>query len=143
RNFRRHSWLLLYLLGASPAVCAGFVEGRSHDLQALTAGTYYAPHATSLRMGPLGYQSEAQASLDVSYNGLDAYTLALERALTESHPAYEAIGIRNGDDYRQLATTVLQIENEFYGTIRPKCRTDSGERPLRALRSRGVEYVEV
>jgi glutamate--cysteine ligase len=45
--------------------------------------------------------------------------------------------------YRQLATTLLQIENEFYGTIRPKRVIFPGERPLHALRERGVEYVEV
>jgi len=38
---------------------------------------------------------------------------------------------------------LLQIENEFYGTIRPKRVIRSGERPLHALRERGVEYVEV
>ena len=32
RNFRRFSCLLLYLFGASPAVCASFVEGRAHEL---------------------------------------------------------------------------------------------------------------
>ncbi|MBI4207603.1 MAG: glutamate--cysteine ligase, partial [Betaproteobacteria bacterium] len=68
RNFRRHSWLLLYLFGASPAVCASFVAGRTHRLQEWKAGTLYLPHSTSLRMGPLGYQSDAQASLAVSYN---------------------------------------------------------------------------
>jgi glutamate--cysteine ligase len=47
------------------------------------------------------------------------------------------------ENYRQLSTTLLQIENEFYGKIRPKCRIRSGERPLHALRERGVEYVEV
>ncbi|HUP06254.1 MAG TPA: glutamate--cysteine ligase, partial [Caldimonas sp.] len=46
-------------------------------------------------------------------------------------------------DYNQLATTLLQIENEFYGTIRPKRVIRTGERPLHALRERGVEYVEV
>jgi len=35
------------------------------------------------------------------------------------------------------------MENEFYGTIRPKRRIRPGERPLHALRQRGVEYVEV
>jgi glutamate--cysteine ligase len=94
-------------------------------------------------MGPLGYQSEAQASLRVSYNSLETYARALENALTESHAAYEAIGVRDGDGYRQLGTSVLQIENEFYGTIRPKCTPRPGERPLQALRARGVEYVEV
>jgi glutamate--cysteine ligase len=143
RNFRRNAWLLLYLFGASPALCAGFVEGRPHELKSLGAHTLHAPHATSLRMGSLGYQSDAQASLGVSYNSLEDYAGALERALTGSHPAYEAIGIRDGDHYRQLATSLLQIENEFYGTIRPKCGTRPGERPLDALRANGVEYVEV
>jgi glutamate--cysteine ligase len=145
RNFRRHAFLLLTLFGASPAVCSSFVEGRDHHLQPLgSKGTLHMPHGTSLRMGRLGYQSEAQASLAVSYNGLEGYAASLHDALTRPWPAYEAIGIRNpGGDYNQLATTLLQIENEFYGTIRPKRVIFPGERPLHALRERGVEYVEV
>ena len=61
RNFRRHSWLLLLLLGSSPAVCGTFLGGRAHELTAWETGTYYAPYGTSLRMGRLGYQSDAQA----------------------------------------------------------------------------------
>jgi glutamate--cysteine ligase len=148
RNFRRHCWLPIYLFGASPTTCASFVEGRRHPLQELApGGTLYLPHATSLRMGPLGYQSEAQGSLCVSYNSLESYTNSLHDALTKPWPAYERIGIKAeggaGDDYRQLSTTLLQIENEFYGTIRPKRRIKRGERPLHALRERGVQYVEV
>ena len=144
RNFRRHAFLLLYLFGASPAVCATFVAGRSHPLQALSANTMYLPYATSLRMGRLGYQSDAQASLAVSYNSLQGYAASLQDALTRPYPAYEALGVRGPDgEYRQLATTLLQIENEFYGTIRPKRVIHQGERPLHALRERGVEYVEV
>jgi glutamate--cysteine ligase len=95
-------------------------------------------------MGRLGYQSDAQASLAVSYNSLKGYGDSLEDALTRNYPAYEAIGVRGEDgQYRQLATTLLQIENEFYGTIRPKRVIRPGERPLHALRQRGVEYVEV
>ncbi len=143
RNFRRHAWLLLYLFGASPAVCSTFVEGRAHDLRELAPGTLYLPHATSLRMGRLGYLSAAQEALAVSYNDLPSYAGSLEDALTKPYPAYETIGIGEGDDYRQLATSLLQIENEFYSTIRPKRVVRRGERPLRALRERGVEYVEV
>ena len=143
RNFRRHSWLLLYLFGASPAVCASFVADRRHELERLCADTFYLPYATSLRMGRLGYQSDAQSSLAVSYNNLESYAASLQEALTRPYPAYEAVGIRNGDDYRQLATSLLQIENEFYGTIRPKRVIRPGERALHALRDRGVEYVEV
>lgn len=144
RNFRRHAFLLLYLFGASPAVCSTFVAGREHELQALNGTTMYMPYGTSLRMGRLGYQSDAQASLAVSYNSLEGYGASLEDALSRPYPAYEAVGIRNpGGDYNQLATTLLQIENEFYGTIRPKRVIQPGERPLHALRERGVEYIEV
>ncbi len=144
RNFRRHSFLLLLLFGASPAVCSSFVAGREHRLQALGKHTLHLPHATSLRMGRLGYQSDAQATLSVSYNSLDSYGASLHEALTRPYPPYEALGILNpGGEYNQLATTLLQIENEFYGTIRPKRVIRPGERPLHALRERGVEYVEV
>ncbi|MFZ3141826.1 glutamate--cysteine ligase [Polaromonas sp.] len=144
RNFRRQAFLLLYLFGASPAVCSSFVAGRQHELQKLTDTTMYMPHGTSLRMGRLGYQSDAQASLAVSYNSLEGYAASLQDALSRPYPAYEAVGIRNpGGDYNQLATTLLQIENEFYGTIRPKRVIRQGERPLHALRERGVEYIEV
>ncbi len=144
RNFRRHSFLLLWLFGASPAVCSSFVAGREHGLQKLTEGSLYLPHATSLRMGRLGYQSDAQATLAVSYNSLESYASSLHDALTQPYAAYEAIGVRNlGGEYNQLATTLLQIENEFYGTIRPKRVIRPGERPLHALRERGVEYIEV
>jgi glutamate--cysteine ligase len=144
RNFRRHSFVLLTLFGASPAVCSSFVAGREHELQPLSPQALHLPHATSLRMGRLGYQSDAQASISVSYNNLESYAASLHEALTRPYPPYEAIGVRNpGGEYNQLATTLLQIENEFYGTIRPKRVIKSGERPLHALRERGVEYVEV
>ncbi|MBV8468482.1 MAG: glutamate--cysteine ligase [Burkholderiaceae bacterium] len=151
RNFRRHSFLLLLLFGASPALSADFVAGRGdHGLQESQApqrspcDSLYLPHATSLRMGRLGYQSDAQSSLAVSYNGLEGYASSLEDALTQPYPPYERIGVMNlGGEYNQLSTSLLQIENEFYGTIRPKRVIRSGERPLHALRQRGVEYVEV
>ncbi len=143
RNFRRFSWLLLYLFGASPAVCKTFVADRAHQLQELTPGTLYSPGSTSLRMGPLGYQSAAQAALAVSYNCLESYARSLDDALTAPYPPYAAIGTRDGEDYVQLNTALLQIENEFYGTIRPKRVIRTGERSLHALRERGVEYVEV
>lgn len=150
RNFRRHAFVLLYLFGASPALCPCFVAGREHRLQPLLDGqgragaALHLPYATSLRMGRLGYQSDAQAQINVSYNGLDGYAQSLHQALTQPYGPYEAMGIRNiGGDYNQLGTSLLQIENEFYGTIRPKRTVERGERPLHALRQRGVEYVEV
>ncbi len=143
RNFRRHSWLLLYLFGASPAVCKSFLSGRDHELENFDEGSLYLPHATSLRMGGLGYQSDAQARLQVSYNSLEDYALTLREALTRPYPEYQAIGLEQDGEFKQLSTSLLQIENEFYGTIRPKRSIHQGERALHALGERGVEYVEV
>jgi len=143
RNFRRLGWLLVLLRGASPAACASFVKGREHDLAAWEGGTLYGHAATSLRMGPLGYQSEAQAGIVASFNDLRAYAAALDRALRRPWPAYEAIGLFDGESRLQLATSLLQLENEHYAAIRPKRTPRSGERPLAALGDRGIEYLEV
>lgn len=146
RNFRRYFWLLLYLFGASPAVCRSFVKGRAHQLQAFGADDHslHLPYATSLRMGDLGYQSEAQSSLVVSYNDLEHYVQTLCGAITTPHQPYVDNGLFDEQgEYKQLNTSLLQIENEFYSTIRPKCVARSGETALGALCARGVEYVEV
>ena len=37
----------------------------------------------------------------------------------------------------------MQIENEYYGLIRPKQTTQRGEKPTQALKARGIEYIEM
>jgi glutamate--cysteine ligase len=143
RNFHRFSWLLPYLFGASPAVSRCFTRGREHDLEAFDDSTWYKPHATALRMGNLGYKSEAQRSLFVCYNDLNSYLDSLQKALTTPYPPYEAIGARRDGHLQQINTNLLQLENEFYGTIRPKRVGGSGERPLTLLREHGIQYIEV
>ena len=143
RNFLRYSWLLVYLFGASPAVCASFLSGRSHQLLEKTDHTLFRPYATSLRMSDLGYQNNAQSSLHVSPNNLDEYVRSLDYAIRTPEPAYEDIGIEVDGVYRQLNANILQIENEYYSSIRPKRTANSGERPTQALLRRGVEYIEL
>ncbi len=144
RNFRRTSWLLMYLFGASPVLDTRFLRGRENTLDTFDAQTLYRPYATSLRMSDLGYSNTtAQAALEADYNTLPGYLDALSKAVSEPYPAYEAIGTHRDGEWIQINTNVLQIENEFYSTIRPKRVTYSGERPLHALASRGVQYIEV
>lgn len=143
RNFRRYSWLLMYLFGASPAVSASFLKGREHDLDTLGDDTLYLPWATSLRMSDLGYQNNAQASLTPCYDRLDSYLASLRQAVSTPYPPYQAIGTQRDGEWLQLNTNVLQIENEYYSTIRPKRVANSGERPIQALGARGIQYVEV
>ncbi|MFV8818055.1 glutamate--cysteine ligase [Haliea sp. E17] len=146
RNFRRHVWLLVYLFGASPALCASFLRGRdNHNLEQFdnSGKTLYLPHATSLRMGDLGYNSAAQKNLRVCYNSLASYVEALRSAIMRPHPDYAAFSHGENGEYQQLNDSLLQIENEFYSPIRPKRVTRSGETPLHALTERGIEYIEV
>lgn len=143
RNFRRYSWLLMYLFGASPAVGASFLRDRVHDLEPFDENTLYLPWATSLRMSDLGYQNNAQASIEPCYNTLEAYLDSLRRAVSTPYPPYEAIGTRRNGEWVQLNTNLLQIENEFYSSIRPKRVARRCERPIQALGARGVQYVEV
>ncbi|KDE41070.1 Glutamate--cysteine ligase [Nitrincola lacisaponensis] len=143
RNFRRFSWLLLYLFGASPALCKSFMGEQPHNLETLARDTLYQPWATSLRMSDLGYSNRIQSSLNICYNRLDSYTDSLQRAIRTSHPAYERLGVKVQGEYRQLNSNILQIENEYYSDIRPKRVTESGEKPVQALLSRGVQYIEV
>lgn len=146
RNFRRYFWLLLYLYGASPSVCKSFVQGRKHRLIPFgnDEDSLHTPFATSLRMGDLGYQSNAQNSLVITYNCLDSYIETLCYAITQTHPSYADIGVKDQQgNYQQLNDCLLQIENEFYSVIRPKRTTGRGETALTALDNGGVEYIEV
>jgi glutamate--cysteine ligase len=143
RNFHRYSWLLMYLFGASPALASHFLRGRPHQLETLSADTLYLPFATSLRMSDLGYQNSAQAGIVPPYNTLHEYMSSLSRAVRQPYPRYDELGTRRDGEWIQINTNVLQIENEYYATIRPKRVIDSGERPLEALCARGVQYIEV
>jgi glutamate--cysteine ligase len=143
RNVRRLDWLLLYLFGASPAVCKSFMHGVETNLDEFDRGTLYSPHATSLRMSDIGYQNSSQAALNVSANDLEGYIRDLEYAVRTPNPDYAEIGVKVDGVYRQLSTNYLQIANEYYSSVRPKRVARSGERPTEALRRGGVEYVEV
>jgi len=143
RNFTRYSWLLMYLFGASPAVPRAFLADTPHSLKEFDPETLYLPWATSLRMSDLGYQNKAQSELQLCYNDLETFLRRMYTAVTTPWPAYEALGTKQGGEWIQLNTNILQIENEYYSSIRPKRGTQRGERPATALAERGVEYIEV
>jgi glutamate--cysteine ligase len=143
RNFRRIGWMVLYLFGVSPVVGRDFLGSSMAGLVPRDADTAYAPHATSLRMSDIGYRNRNQAGVSVSVNNLNEYVRDLRAAVTTPHPAYQAQGLKRDGQWLQLNTNVLQIENEFYSSIRPKRVARSGQSPSAALRRGGVEYVEV
>ncbi|MFC3120320.1 glutamate--cysteine ligase [Agaribacter flavus] len=145
RNFRRVSWLIPYLFGASPALCGSFIAHRKtkHDFKKLGKGTLYLPYATSLRMSDLGYTSSAQADLKICTDSLDNYVGSVRKAINMPAAQYEKIKAGQGGEWEQLNTNVLQIENELYAPIRPKQVAQYLEKPTDALERRGVSYLEV
>lgn len=146
RNFQSQGWLILYLFGASPAICKSFFKSRPHlmdQFDELDEYTLFHPYATSLRMSDIGYKSENQANLKINYNSLPDYVESLGQAIETPYPDYEKIGIKVDGQYKQLNANTLQIENEFYSTMRPKQIAESGEKPTLALKRRGVKYIEM
>jgi len=145
RNLQRYGWLVPYLFGASPAICASFLGASPTSLKKWFKYSYYAPYATSLRMGDIGYQNskEGDAGIKVNYNSLQGYVDSLTHAISTPYPEYEAIELISNGEWQQLNTNILQIENEYYSSVRPKQILQGEEKPSLALAKRGVAYIEL
>lgn len=143
RNYRRIAWLFIYLFGASPALCKSFHPKGHELLEELDTSTWFGQHSTSLRMSDIGYRNKTQAALQISADSLAAYTSDLGAAVTTANPGYEEIGVLVDGEYRQLNANILQIESEYYSSIRPKPAPGSSASPTVRLREFGIEYVEV
>ncbi|QIQ21803.1 glutamate--cysteine ligase [Zophobihabitans entericus] len=145
RNYYRFGWVIPFLFGASPSMCSSFIKDpkKAAEFEKMTQGKGYLPYATSLRMSDLGYTNDAQRSLGITFNHLDTYAEGLKRATQLKSEEFSKIGVKVDGEYRQLNDNILQIENEFYGPIRPKRVTQPGETPSDALLRGGIEYIEV
>jgi glutamate--cysteine ligase len=155
RNVLRWRWLLPLWFGASPAVDSSFLapdcqpDSLVPHLAPVSARgqanhTWISPYATSLRLSPLGYHNtNARIEHGISYNTLPDFLSDLRKAVTTVSPEFSAIGVLSNGEYLQLNDTCLQIENEFYGIIRPKNTLAPQERLLHALKTRGVGYIEL
>jgi len=145
RNLLRYGWLVPYLFGASPAVCKSFLNGERTILQEFNDSTYYEPYATSLRLGDIGYQNNKEdlAGIKADYDSLQAYVDSMRCAIATPCQAYEEIGIVKDGEYQQLNANILQIENEYYSSVRPKQILQGNEKPSTALEQRGIAYVEL
>lgn len=145
RNYKRNCWLIPYLYGSSPAICGSFLQDKPTNLpfKKTSKGVHYLTYATSLRMSDLGYTNSEQSSLQICYNNLAGYLEGVHNAINLPSEKFAEIGVKVAGKYQQLNANVLQIENELYAPVRPKCVALSGEKPSEALKNRGVEYIEV
>lgn len=141
RSLQRHSWLICYLFGASPAVDESFAPAQQ-VLNPMAKRTLGWQQATSLRMSKLGYQNKVDFT--VSFNKLDDYLRDLATAVLTPTPAFEYLGLYDEKGQRQqISANLLQIANEYYTAARPKQGQKPGELPIVALNSRGIAYIEL
>ena len=146
RNVLRCGWLIPYLFGASASICKSFLKDyHQHSLVEFDENTLYLPYATSLRMGDIGYQNsqEDKVGVKANYNSLRHYVHSLQAAMQTSCADYETIGLKKEGEYQQLNTNILQIENEYYASIRPKAKLNGIDKPLDALSNNGINYIEL
>lgn len=145
RNLQRYGWLVYYLFGASPAICKSFLKGQPGKLRRFDGTTYFLPHATTLRMGDIGYNNKKESATGIRacYDDVSSYVRCLTHAIETPCREYEEIGVKVAGEYRQLNANILQIENEYYSTVRPKQSSINNEKPTYALSQRGVQYVEL
>lgn len=145
RNLLRNGWIIAYLFGCSPAVCKSYLSGKKTTLESFDEYTYYEEFATSLRMGDIGYQNnkEEDMGVHIDYNSLEKYTASLDKAIKKPSKEYKKIGVHADGYYKQINENILQIENEYYSTVRPKPDPEINERPAKALLKGGVNYIEL
>ena len=147
QNLMCIGWIVPYLFGASSAISRSFLEDSSSTrLEPLGETTLLEPYGTSLRMGNIGYRyrEDSKINLDVDHRCLDAWVADVLSHVTEGHEPYAQQGEFDAAGQRQqLNANRLQIENEYYGTVRPKQIPEAGEMPLLALSDRGIRYLEL
>lgn len=141
RNLHRINWLILFLFGASPIMHKSFssqkkIEFKSHQ------DSLYLPHATSLRMSDIGYQPVGQSKLYFSLNSISEYSSQLKLATKENSPKFHKTDSEKTAEFTQLNSNILQIEDEYYGSSRPKSNMTSEDRPSSKLLE-GIDYIEL
>ena len=144
RNFKRYYWYVLAEFGQTNVVDKSFVNNRDHNLKSLNEDDMYLENATSLRMSEIGYQSKAQKGLDIKYNSLSSFLEKIKSAITVPYEEFKNKNLLDSNgEYHQISDGVIQIENEYYDSIRPKRSASNDMRPYELLKNFGIEYLEI
>ena len=141
RNIERCNWLLLYLFGASPILCKSLISS-DYNFSKINNEEYYLPYATSLRMSSMGYQNIGQSKLNISLNSLNDYILDLKSATETVSDEFSLLN-SSIDGLNQLNSSLLQIEDEYYGISRPKSSNPIDIRQTSKLTKFGLDYLEL
>lgn len=143
RSVSRFGFLVPYFFGASPIMPKSFLSDNNNGrFEKFDDKTVYIKESTSLRLSDIGY-SNNKCKFNVSFNSLKDYVADIEHAILTPCDKVSHIAIKKDGEYQQINNHILQIENEYYASIRPKQVLKSGETLLAALKDRGIGYVEL
>ncbi|GAA5096193.1 glutamate--cysteine ligase [Wohlfahrtiimonas larvae] len=143
RSVSRFGFLVPYFFGASPLMPKSFLSNNNHgQFEKFDDETVYIKESTSLRLSDIGY-SNNKCKFNVSFNSLKDYIADIEHAILTPCDKVSHIPIKKDGEYFQINNHILQIENEYYASIRPKQVLKPGETLLSALKQRGIGYVEL
>ena len=146
RNYIRNSWLINFLLGSSPVMDASFFKNETVPdfLGKHKERSYYHPSSTCLRMGDIGYNNRKHRVLNICFNSIEEYIKTIKGLTKRPEEEYARLGIKNAaGEYRQLNTNLLQIENEYYASIRPKAARSREQKTIDSLAENHTQYLEI
>ena len=143
RSVSRFGFLVPYFFGASPIMPKSFLsENNNHEFKKFDDETVYIEESTSLRLSDIGY-SNNKCKFAVSFNSLADYISNIQFAILTPCDKVSHIPVKKDGEYLQINDHILQIENEYYASIRPKQVLKASETLLSALKDRGIGYVEL
>ncbi len=142
RNVSRFGYIVPYFLGASPVMDKSFLKGKENNFADLNETDSYLPEGESLRLSDIGYGNN-KCHFDVSFNNIDEFVQNIQFAVSTPCNIFSQIPVIENGEYNQINNHILQIENEYYASVRPKQIMRKGENFLTALKKRGIEYIEL
>lgn len=148
KNYLRISWLVSYLFGASPVINKDFITkdiAVANYLKPFKDKTYLAEYGITVReSNNLGYHNKDNLDLLIDYNSINNYANSLLKAISTEDKDFLELGKYRSNKPIQINCNRLQIENEYYGKIRPKPDINIREMPLyKALKNHGISYIEL
>ena len=75
---------------------------------------------------------------------MDDFLKEIKKAITIPFSEFSIKGLKDSQgDYQQISDGIIQIENEYYDSIRPKRSSYNNYRPYDLLNNFGIEYLEI
>lgn len=142
RNIARVGFVIPYFIGASAIMSKSFLCQKPNRFESLNEKDSILPEGTSFRLSDIGYGNN-KCHFDISLNDIDTFIKNIHYAIKTPCKEFINIPVIKEGEYQQINNHILQIENEYYSSIRPKQIPKGDESFLESLHNRGIEYLEL